>query len=178
MRCVVFCVSTSFPRKSFYHLSGFRSPRVPLRWHLSVSFVWQQQWELLGVSWTSRYVCAICAWLFLSASAHARARMCVCVCACLTVSLCVTACVHECASADLHSLPLSLSLSFFLSLSVLDISKPSLPTPFTLFFGLFLSYGPFTYISFHKFSRNSPLSHSVLPVLFLPYWSFQLYISF
>ena len=24
---------------------------------------------------------------------------------------------------------------------------------------------------------NSPLSHSVLPVLFLPYWSFQLYIS-
>ena len=25
---------------------------------------------------------------------------------------------------------------------------------------------------------NSPYSHSVLPVLFLPYWSFQLYISF
>ena len=48
-------------------------------------------------------------------------------------------------------------------------------------------YGPFKCISFHMFSRNSPLSHSVLPVLILPYsvlpvlilpyWSFQLYIS-
>ena len=38
-------------------------------------------------------------------------------------------------------------------------------------------YGPFNCISFDKFPNNSPLSHSVLPVLFLPYWSFQLYIS-
>ena len=32
---------------------------------------------------------------------------------------------------------------------------------------------------FHSmnFPSNSPRSHSVLPVLFLPYWSFQLYIS-
>ena len=37
---------------------------------------------------------------------------------------------------------------------VLDINQPSLPTPFTLFLRLFLSYGPFTYISFHKFSRQ------------------------
>ena len=37
---------------------------------------------------------------------------------------------------------------------VLDINQPSLPTPFTLFSCLFLSYGPFTYISFHKFSRQ------------------------
>ena len=37
---------------------------------------------------------------------------------------------------------------------VLDINQPSLPTPFTLFFGLFLSSGPFTCISFHKFSRQ------------------------
>ena len=32
---------------------------------------------------------------------------------------------------------------------------------------------------FHSmnFPDNSPFSHSVLPVLFLPYWSFQLCIS-
>ena len=47
------------------------------------------------------------------------------------------------------------------------------------FLCLFLSLwpGPFNCISFHKFSRHSPLSHSVLPVLFLPYRSCQLYIS-
>ena len=37
---------------------------------------------------------------------------------------------------------------------VLDINQPSLPTPFNLFLCLFLSYGPFTCISFHKFSRH------------------------
>ena len=37
---------------------------------------------------------------------------------------------------------------------VLDINQPSLPTPSTLFLRLFLSYGPFTFISFHKFSRQ------------------------
>ena len=33
-------------------------------------------------------------------------------------------------------------------------------------------------IVFHSINSpdNSPLSHSVLPVLFLPYWSFKLYI--
>ena len=33
---------------------------------------------------------------------------------------------------------------------------------------------------FHSINSpdNSPFSHSVLPVLFLPYWSFQLYISY
>ena len=41
----------------------------------------------------------------------------------------------------------------------------------------FCRYGPFNYISFHNPPDNSPLSHSVLPVLPLPYWSFQLYIS-
>ena len=29
-----------------------------------------------------------------------------------------------------------------------------------------------------NFPNYSPLSHSVLPVLFLPYWFFQLHISF
>ena len=37
---------------------------------------------------------------------------------------------------------------------VLDINQQSLPTPCTLFLCLFLSYGPFTCISFHKFSRQ------------------------
>ena len=61
---------------------------------------------------------------------------------------------------------------------VLDINQPSLPTPFTLFLCLFLSCGPFTCISIHNSPVNSPYSHSVLPVFFLPHWSFQLYISF
>ena len=42
----------------------------------------------------------------------------------------------------------------------------------------FSLYGPFSCISFHKFSQHSLVSHSVLPVSFLPYWSFQLRISF
>ena len=60
---------------------------------------------------------------------------------------------------------------------VLDINQLSLPTPFTLFLCLFLSYGPSPV--FHSINSpvNSPYSHSVLPVLFLPHWSFQLYIS-
>ena len=33
-------------------------------------------------------------------------------------------------------------------------------------------YGPFNGILFHKFSRQLSFSHSVLPVLFLPYWSY------
>ena len=37
---------------------------------------------------------------------------------------------------------------------VFDINQPSLPTPITLFLRLFLSYGPFTCVSFHKFSRQ------------------------
>ena len=37
---------------------------------------------------------------------------------------------------------------------VLDINQPSLPTPFTLFLSLFLSCGPFTCISIHKFSHQ------------------------
>ena len=61
---------------------------------------------------------------------------------------------------------------------VSDINQPSLATPFrsvlvsvSVFMTLsiiFLPMNPFD---------NSPLSHSVLLVLFLPYWSFQLYIS-
>ena len=47
---------------------------------------------------------------------------------------------------------------------------------FILFVCLFLSLW---LVLFHSINSpdNSPLSHSVLPVLYLPYWSFQLYIS-
>ena len=59
-----------------------------------------------------------------------------------------------------------------------DINQPSLPTPF---YSVLVSIFSFMALStvFHSinYPDNSPLSHSVLPVLFLPYWSFQLYIT-
>ena len=61
---------------------------------------------------------------------------------------------------------------------VFDIRQPRLPTPF---YSVIVSVSVFVALSsvFHSInsSDNSPLSHSVLPVLFLPYWFFQLYIS-
>ena len=36
---------------------------------------------------------------------------------------------------------------------VFNIDQPSLPTPFSLFLCLCLSYGPFNYISLHTFSQ-------------------------
>ena len=61
---------------------------------------------------------------------------------------------------------------------VININQPSLPTPF---YSVLVSVSVFTALStvFHSINSpdNSPLSHSVLPVLFLPNWSFQLHIS-
>ena len=62
---------------------------------------------------------------------------------------------------------------------VLDINQLSLSTPF---YSVLVSMSVFMALStvFHSMINspdNSPLSHSVLLVLFLPYWSFQLYIS-
>ena len=63
---------------------------------------------------------------------------------------------------------------------VSDIDQPSLTTPFYSF--LLVPVSVFVAISTVLHSINapdsSPLSHSVLPVLYLPYWSFQSYISF
>ena len=61
---------------------------------------------------------------------------------------------------------------------VFDINHPSLPTPFhsvLVFISVFMAISTV----FHSINStdNSPLSLSVFPVLFLPYWSFQLYIS-
>ena len=59
-----------------------------------------------------------------------------------------------------------------------DINQPSLPTPF---YSILVSISVFMALSrvFHSrnSSDNSLFSHFVLPVLILPCWSFQLYIS-
>ena len=60
---------------------------------------------------------------------------------------------------------------------VLDINQQSLPTPFTLFLCLFLSYSPFTCISFHKFFRQLRIL-TLFSQSFLPHWSFQLLYLF
>ena len=61
---------------------------------------------------------------------------------------------------------------------VIDINEPNLPTRF---YSVLVSVSVFMVLSTVFYSVNSPdyspLSHSVLPVLFLPYWSFQLFIS-
>ena len=59
-----------------------------------------------------------------------------------------------------------------------DINQPSLPTPF---YSVLVSISVFMALStaFHSINSpdNSPFSNSVLVVLALPYWSFQLHIS-
>ena len=61
---------------------------------------------------------------------------------------------------------------------VYDINQPSFPTPF---YSVLESVSVFMALStvFHFINSpdNSLFSHSVLPVLSLPYWSFQLHIS-
>ena len=60
----------------------------------------------------------------------------------------------------------------------LDINQPSLPTFLKiLFLCLFLSLWPIQLYFIPWILPTTPFSHSVLPVLILPYWSFQLYIS-
>ena len=60
-----------------------------------------------------------------------------------------------------------------------DRNQPSLPTPF---YSVFVSVSVFVALSavFQSINSpdNSPFSHSVLVVLALPYWSFQLYIFY
>ena len=72
----------------------------------------------------------------------------------------------------------SLSPGGDVTVYVLDINQPSLPTPF---YSVLVSLSAFKALStvFHSINSpdNSPFSHSALPVLSLPYWSFQLYVS-
>ena len=61
---------------------------------------------------------------------------------------------------------------------VTDINQPSLPIPFH---SVLVSVPVFMALStlFHSINSpdNSSLSHSVLPVLIVPHWSFRLCIS-
>ena len=61
---------------------------------------------------------------------------------------------------------------------VFDINQPSLPSAF---YSVLVAISVFMDLStvFHSINspNNSPLSQSVLPVLLLPSWSFELYIS-
>ena len=74
----------------------------------------------------------------------------------------------------------SLSRGGDVALYVFDINQPSLPTPIFFYFldSVPVSISVFMALSTVFLSinapNNSPLSHSVLPVLFLFNWSFQL----
>ena len=61
---------------------------------------------------------------------------------------------------------------------VYGIKQPSLPTPFN---SVLVSVSVFMALStvFHSINSpdNSPFPHSVLVVLYLPYWSFHLDVS-
>ena len=61
---------------------------------------------------------------------------------------------------------------------VYDMNQPSLPAPLVQFLCVFSVFMALSTV-FHSIDSpdNSPLSHSVLPVLSLPYGSFQLYVS-
>ena len=75
--------------------------------------------------------------------------------------------------------PRGLTFSWWGCYSLCHKHKPHLPTPF--FYSILVSVSVFIALStlFHSINSpdNSLLSHSVLLVLILPYWSFQLYIS-
>ena len=59
-----------------------------------------------------------------------------------------------------------------------DINQLSLPTTFySVLVSISVSMALSTVFLSINSPDNSPLSHSVLLVLFLPYWSFELYIS-
>ena len=61
---------------------------------------------------------------------------------------------------------------------VYDMSYSSLPTPFySVLVSIFVFMALSIVFHFINSPDNSPFSHSVLVVLALPYWYFQLYIS-
>ena len=104
------------------------------------------------------------------------------VCSVLTVSLCVpylqfVPCWPFLLSSFAVTVPaVSSSPGGGVVVYVFDINQPSLPTPFYFCSCVcFCLCAHFSSISFHKFSRQLfSLSHSVLLVFILPYWSFQL----
>ena len=86
------------------------------------------------------------------------------------------------ATAHMHQMKVlagSSSRGGDVAVYVSDVNQLSLPTPI-FFLSVLVSVPVFLTLStvFHAINspNNSPLSHSALPVLFLPYWYFQLYI--
>ena len=78
--------------------------------------------------------------------------------------------MHFSPWANFHAL----GMSWFLS----DITQPSLPTPFySVLVSISVSMALSTVFDSINSHDNSPLSHSVLVVLALSYWSFQLYLT-
>ena len=103
---------------------------------------------------------------------------------CLSLSLvfCLFLCLSVCLSFSLVTSNWSLSVPADsssrggdIAVHVFDINQPSLPTPF---YSVLVIIPVFTTLSivFHSINSldNCPLSHSVLLVLFLACWSFQL----
>ena len=90
---------------------------------------------------------------------------------CLTTYLSIEVGLKRSPRAHLHMVGMSRFMSF-------DINQPSLPTSF---YSVLVSVSVFMALStvFHSINSpgNSPLSHSVPLVLFLPYRSIQLYVS-
>ena len=90
--------------------------------------------------------------------------------------------LNSTGSSDIHWLVLervgSPDINWLVLNRVFDINQPGLPIPF---YSLLVSISVFMTLLtvFHSISspENSPLSNFVLPVLFLPHRSFQLYIS-
>ena len=63
--------------------------------------------------------------------------------------------------------------------AVFVINQPSLLTPFhSVLMSISVLMALSTVFYFVNSRDNSLLSHSVLPVLFLPYWSFQFQLKF
>ena len=128
------------------------------------------------------FTCSVspsCNHLFLRAISVARAVLPSCMCAPFRRSV-PSADQRGLFSFTLMSLPLAglPSRGGDVADYVFDINQPSLPTPSC---SVLVSISVFMALStvFHSINspNNSLLSHSVLPVLFLPHWYFQVYIS-
>ena len=84
--------------------------------------------------------------------------------------------VTEYNVVSLYSVPSGSPRGADVAVYVFDSNQPSVPTTFIVLVSVSVFMAPSTVFHSINTPDYSPLSHSVLPVLFLPYWSFQLYI--
>ena len=98
---------------------------------------------------------------------------------CVPVPLGIKPILSQCQFKRAHLHVMGMLRFMFFNIFFLYKNQPSLPTPF---YSVLVSISVFVALStvFQSTNspNNSPLSHSVLPVLFLPCRSFLLYISF